>query len=181
MRERQDAHLRSSQTGHGRDRRRVQRRLHYGRQYLAAFQGNYRGHQPFETPRMDVIDSGTWRFLCVCRVASRRARLNPLAPELVRDDWENFGRLAKRNAKVEAICVAVRQQFQSERRSCGKFGIASLSIRCVPLIARGSVDFLSSLFKKRVEESAIRYTSRCGFHRLFLCIFYVFFLFLIFV
>lgn len=50
MRERQDAHLRSSQTGHRRDRCRVQRGLHHGRQYLAAFQGNYRTGQPSQPP-----------------------------------------------------------------------------------------------------------------------------------
>lgn len=41
MREWQDAHLRSPQAGNWCDRRRIQRGLHYGRQHLAALQGNY--------------------------------------------------------------------------------------------------------------------------------------------
>lgn len=41
MRKWQDAHLRSPQAGNWCDRRRIQRSVYYGRQHLAALQGNY--------------------------------------------------------------------------------------------------------------------------------------------
>lgn len=81
MRERQDAYLRSSQTGHRRDRCRVQRGLHHGRQYLAAFQGNYPSRRPFrifEALRMDGKSIVRLMFLCVSRVAFCLMRLNSL-------------------------------------------------------------------------------------------------------